>query len=191
VLALLVAPAALAIEPGLPQRTHALGVSARLGLLRGEPARLERDAGFGFGASFAWFYRPGLAILIHGDHDRFGSANDTRDQLSRTSFTALQALAMPLRGLLPWTALGAGVGVGLFRSPDRDVQPMERTDTVPLVRWAAGLGVEVHRRVNVGVACNYDWVFTGASVDLPGSGGRDVTVFDDTFHLAVGMDYFF
>jgi len=190
-LALCLAPAAFALEPGLPQRTHAVGGSLRLGLLRGEPARLERDAGFGIGVSFAWYYRAGLAVLVQGDYDRFGSANDAGDQLTRTTFTAMQTLAMPLGRLLPWMGLGGGVGIGLFRTRDRDIVPKERTDTLPVIRWGAGLGLEVDRRVIVGVACAYDWVFTGASVDLPGSGGGDVIVFDDTFHLAAGVDYFF
>ena len=104
----------------------------------------------------------------------------------------MQAMAWPLEKLLPWAALGGGLGVGVFRTPDDETEPMEVTDAVPIVRASVGVGYEVHRRVTVGLSANYDWVFTGDSVTVQVGSRRDeVTVFDDTVHFAVGIDHFF
>jgi hypothetical protein len=190
--AVLLAPAAHALEPGLPQRTHSIGGSLRLALLRGEPAQLEPDAGFGFGVWFRWFYGEGLALAVEADYDHFGSGNDPNDQLSRTTFLAMQQFARPLGKLLPWMGLGAGVGIGVFRTPDRTVRPMELTDDVPVLRACGGVEYEIQRRAVIGVGAGYDVVLLGDSVGVPGLGARhDVTVFDDTFAFAAVVDYFF
>jgi len=191
-MALLAAAPAYALEPGLPQRTHSLGGTLRLGILRGEPTRLKRDGGFGFGVKFRWFYRLGLALAVQADYDRFGSPNDPEDQLSRTSFTVMQAAAWPLAELLPWVAFGGGIGVGVFRTNDDETEPMDVTDTVPIVRVGAGIGYEIHRRATIGISAGYDWVFTGDSVSTLDNGRRrNLTVFDDTVHIAAGADYYF
>ena len=183
---LLAAPVASALEPGLPQRVHTLGGALRLPILRGEPTDLERDAGFGFGVCSHWFYRPGLALAVTADYDRFGSPIDPDDQLSRFTFSVSQLAALPLGRLLPWAAFGAGVGVGLFRRPDGATI----TDTMPVLRAAGGLALEIHRRTTVGVSAGYDFVFGGDSVGGGTGSGRD-TVFDDTAHVALGADYYF
>jgi hypothetical protein len=179
------ASSALALEPGLPQRVHAVGGAIRIPVLRGEPAGLARDVGFGFAVGSHWFYRPGLGLCVTGDYDRFGSPIDPEDQLSRFGFSVAQVAAHPLGRLLPWAAAGGGLVVGLYRRPGTTI-----TDTMPLLRASAGLALEVHRRATVGVSGGYDFVFAGDSVAAGGS-GRRVTVFDDIVYAAVGLEYFF
>lgn len=177
-------PRALALEPGLPQRVHAVGGAVRIPVLRGEPAGLARDVGFGFAVGSHWFYRPGLGLGVTGDYDRFGSPIDPEDQLSRFGFSVAQVVAHPLGRLLPWAAAGGGVAVGLYRRPGTTI-----TDTMPMLRASAGLALEVHRRATVGVSGGYDFVFSGDSVAAGGSGR--VTVFDDIVYAAVGLEYYF
>ena len=185
VLAMTVASSADALEPGLPQRVHTVGASVRVPVLRGEPTELARDVGFGFAVGSQWFYRQGLALCVAGDYDRFGSPIDPEDQLSRFGFHAAQLFAYPLGRLLPWAAFGGGVAVGLYRHSGVTI-----TDTMPMLRASAGLALEVHRRVTVGVSGGYDLVFGGDTVTAVGS-SRRITVFDDIAYAALGLEYYF
>jgi hypothetical protein len=179
------APAlALALEPGLPQRVHSVGGALRAPILLGEPAELTRDVGFGFAVGTQWFYRPSLGLSLAAEYDRFGSAIDTDDQLSRFSFRAAQLFAWPFGRLLPWAALGGGAVVGLYRHSGVTV-----SDTMPMAGASAGLAVEVHRRTTVGVGAGYDLIFMGDSVAIDGN--RRVTVFDDVAYATLGVEYYF
>ncbi|MEK6607441.1 MAG: hypothetical protein AABZ30_07255 [Myxococcota bacterium] len=170
---------ARAIEPGGPGRAHGAGVSARAGMLVGEPRDLAQDWGIGFGVHGAWFYRPHLGLRLELDYDRFAGLRETRTRLSYATLGLMPVAAYGLGPWLAWAGVGAGVVIAHFRTNalafSRDPVceydptlgnrcPASEAALVPVGRASGGVGYEVARNVVVGARFEYDLVVSDRTV---------------------------
>jgi hypothetical protein len=167
---------------------------------------LEPTDGFSLGASLEHRYAaldPGLAFGIGLDlfHDRFSMSVpadpatvgavgiDGTRVVSQTSFTVLQTAALTLGRARLFTAIGGGVTVGFFSSPEHELLPGSSSAVQPLARGAAGFDVRIRGRAAVAVRADYTHVFTHPT--FVSEAGQSYHPFGDLFDVGVGLLYRF
>jgi len=200
-------------EAAEPDRTT-LAMEARLALLRGDAARFNNQAGFGFGitADYRWGQLGPVLLSAGGDlfFDRFStnetlvvtttadptgsprevSLQDTR-QLTHTSFVGMQRARLAIGRWAGVAGGGGGFSVSHFHQPINDIVLVsqelpseERTSVVPLIRAEGGLWFDAWRDTALYVQLTYNWLFSSERV----SSGKPFT---DVMDIGFGAAYHF
>ncbi|HJZ84154.1 MAG TPA: outer membrane beta-barrel protein [Polyangia bacterium] len=190
-----------------PPRTS-VGLEARLALLRGDATRFNNQAGFGIGvyAHYRWWGRGPLGLWAGLDlfHDRFfqtvqvvvhgidmttGQPRDfmyeDSQQLTHTSFVAMQALRGALGRWSMGAAGGAGFSVAHFYRPYDGITPMQdKSSVVPVVRAQGGVAYDAWRDTSLKLQFTYNWMFSDDTVIY----GKPFT---DVMDVGLGLVYRF
>lgn len=118
---------------------------------------------FGLGADFAY-------ERVQHDKETQIPFGPTTQLLSHMTFAALLVLDGIFDRWRPWVTAGAGISVAQYRDPATDpMMPMgvDTSAVVPLVQLAAGLGFEVWRGIDLGLAAQADLTFSSETVGTP------------------------
>jgi hypothetical protein len=189
--------------PPVEPPSTSVGLEARLALLRGEGADLAPTAGFGFGLSARrrWFAggRLGLWGGLDLAYDRFARtirvtginqggmmvAYDDTQQLTHTSFAALQTARVDLGSWSGVLAAGGGFSVAHFFRPADGVNAQEDLSSfVPLVCAQATVGYQLWPRTALELSFHYNWLFSDDRI-----GTRKP--FTDVMDVSLGAAYRF
>jgi hypothetical protein len=138
----------------------AVGLSHRL-----PPAGQDVPPAFGFTLSASAGYRYAvvgerlaLEAVVGFNFQRFArsfqslapTVSYTRD-LSIGDFLLMQSVALLLGPVRPSVAVGAGVSLGHFRSPENAAMPDEERETLAVMQGQAGLDFPIKPEMDVGV----------------------------------------
>jgi hypothetical protein len=120
---------------------------------------------------------PGMEVQVDGDR-----------QLSTGEFVASQTLTAVFGRWRPWLAVGGGVSIGHFTSPETRYRPGESRRVLPVVQGGAGFHLEVAPQTDAGLQLDYAHLFEPAYVT---EGGERLHVFGDRLALRLEMQYRF
>jgi hypothetical protein len=191
-------------EPAAPPPNE-ISVHARLAYRVGNDAQaVGPNAGFSLGGMFERRYfasRRGIELGAAVDffYDRFstsvvGSAMDATGQetqyaadrtLSRTSFALLQTVGWRTPDLRIFTAVGAGITIGYFSSPELVLRPGNTTAAQPLARAALGAEIALSPLTAVILRADYSHAFTRPLFTT--EAGPAYSLFGDVFDAGAGM----
>jgi hypothetical protein len=163
-----------------PPRPNGVAVHARFAYRVGtEGKSLGPAAGFSLGGTFERRYRArerGLELGLAADffYDRFatavvGSAPDATGQetvfagertLSQTSFAVLQTVGWRATDMRTFAAIGPGVTIGYFSSPEGNLRPGSKTTAQPLARAVLGTEFALSPFTAVIIRVDYTHLFT-------------------------------
>jgi hypothetical protein len=203
------APSMPSAEPaGRPP--NALSIYGRFAYRVGDPGQtLGPAAGFSLGGSverrylaLARGFELGGAIDFFYDRFAMDVTGSTLDQngntvpapgtrtFTHTSFALLQTAALALDSIRPFAAVGAGVDIGYFSSPESDLRPGSQTAVMPLVRGALGIEVPIGGGVAVAVRADYTHLYNrpryGTTPAGPGL-GASLMFWGDLFDVGAGV----
>lgn len=128
-------------------------------------ARALADLGrlrLGLGASFA--YR-------RVQHDKTSAIpfGDTQQFVSHMTFAGLLMLDGIFGRVRPWLGVGGGVSVAQYQNPA--TEPSQSATNLgavlPLIQVAAGVGVEVWKHMDIGLAGEIDPTFSSVAIGMP------------------------
>jgi hypothetical protein len=207
------APAVPIPAPGEPKPPPANTVSvyARFAYRVGDAARrLPPAGGFSIGGSVERRYLrlpPSfeLGAAVDFFYDRFAmdvvgqtldpSGNPTTAPGTRmfthTSFALLQTAAIALDSIRPFAAIGGGVDIAYFSTPEPALAPGTQTAVMGLVRGVLGLEIPIGLGVAVGVRVDYTHVLNTPSYTPKPSGGVGagpaISFWGDLFDAGAGV----
>ena len=193
-----------ATAPALPPPNE-ISVHARLAYRIGNDAQaVGPAAGFSLGGMFERRYfasRRGIELGAAVDffYDRFstavvGSSPDATGQetqyaasrtLSRTSFALLQTVGGRTTGLRIFAAVGPGITIGYFSSPELVLRPGNTTAAQPLARAALGAEIALSSLTAVVLRADYSHSFTRPLFTT--DAGPAYSLFGDVFDAGAGM----
>jgi len=182
-----------------------ISVHARLAYrVGGDSQAVGPAAGFSLGGMFERRYfasRRGveLGAAIDFFYDRFstsvvGSAPDATGQeteyaasrtLTRTSFALLQTVGWRTTGLRIFAAVGPGITIGYFSSPELVLRPGSTTAAQPLARAALGAEIAMSSLTAVILRADYSHAFTRPLFTT--DAGTGYSLFGDVFDAGAGM----
>jgi hypothetical protein len=185
---------------------NALSVHARFAYRLGnEGSRLGPAAGFSLGGSFERRYlvapdgRFELGAAVDFFYDRFsrgvtGSSMVAPGQeqpfaaqrtLSQTSFALLQTAGLRAGPVRPFVAVGVGLTLAYFNTPEADLRPGTANATQPLGRAVAGVDIAVSHAASLTVRADYTHLWTRPTFVT--TAGQSYDLFGDLFDMGLGM----
>jgi len=195
-------PVPVAAAPAPPP--NEISVHARLAYRIGSDAQVGPSAGFSLGGMFERRYlasRRGMELGAAVDffYDHFstavvGSSVDATGQetqyaadrtLSRTSFALLQTVGWRTPDLRIFAAVGAGITIGYFSSPELVLRPGNTTAAQPLARAALGAEIALSPLTAVVLRADYSHAFTRPLFTT--EAGPAYSLFGDVFDAGAGM----
>jgi hypothetical protein len=181
-----------------------ISAQARLAYRIGSDAQVGPAAGFSLGGMFERRYfasRRGLELGAAVDffYDHFstavvGSSVDATGQetqyaadrtLSRTSFALLQTVGWRTTDLRIFAAVGPGVTIGYFSSPELVLRPGNTTAAQPLARAALGAEIALSPLTALVLRADYSHAFTRPLFTT--QAGPAYSLFGDVFDAGAGM----
>ncbi|HXU79783.1 MAG TPA: hypothetical protein VN914_00180 [Polyangia bacterium] len=127
--------------------------------------------------TFKKMVSPGMEVDAQGDR-----------LLSTGEFAASQTLTVVLGRYRPWLAVGGGVSIDHFTSPETRYRPGESRRTLPLVLGAAGFHLEVAPQTDAGLQLDYAHLFEPTFTT---EGGERLHLFGDRLAARLEMQYRF
>jgi hypothetical protein len=152
----LVVPLA-ALPPALPQEGWGAAVNFTRALINVGRMRFGLGADFGYGRV---------------QHDKYNSQwiGPSLQFVSHTTVAGLLVLDGIFDRLRPWLTAGGGFSIAQYTDPHLSNDPIpsvELVRVVPLLQFAAGLGVRVWRNLDVGLGTQIDLTFSSDMIANP------------------------
>jgi hypothetical protein len=150
--------------------------------------RYHELAGVELGAALTFSYQrfatgvEGSSMKAPGQEELF----DGQRVLSKTGFALLQTVAFRVARLRPFLALGPGLVVSFFSSPELALRPGSKTAVQPIAEASAGLEVDVARDTAVVARVDVIHPFTDP-VFTPGASSPRYTLFGDVLTAGFGL----
>jgi hypothetical protein len=178
------APAPAAAPPASPtapepRLARALGVWGRGAYrLAPESDRIGPAFGFALGANFEYRYLRTAALLDLGVAVDFSFARfatsvarsmeppgaaqpyDETRALNQTNFALMQTLALALPSVRPFAAVGAGVSISFFSTPEPGLAPGSMSAAQPIACARIGVDTPLSKTMSVTVAADFTHAFT-------------------------------
>ena len=188
-------------EPPPPSLANSFALMAQYAYrFRTGGANVEPTSGFSLGGGFEHRILtlpsgPEVGVAVQFFYDRFATgvggaatvpgAVDSTRELSETSFALSGTAAWPAGWFRPYLALGAGVTVGYFSSPEAELAPGSATAVQPLARLAGGFDFALSPTVAIVVQTDYTLTFTRPKFTTDAL--TTYSLFGDLFHLGAGF----
>jgi hypothetical protein len=126
---------------------------------------------------FARMVAPGMEVQQEGDR-----------MLSMGEFAAWQTLTGVFGRVRPWLAVGGGLGLDHFTSPEQRYEPGESRQTAGVVGGGAGFHLEVAPQTDAGLQFDYLHHFGPAFTTMA---GERLHLFGDRLAVRLEMQYRF
>ena len=162
---------------------------------------LGPHAGFSLGLMYERRYlavsggKGELGVAIDAAYSRFATSGqpspvpemnyDTKRLQTQTSFALMQTAGCPVGRVHPFAALGAGVTIGYFSTPEVDLRPGSAQATMPLVRALAGVDIVISPAASLTIRASYSHAFSRPTFTT--EMGTTFTLFGSLLDVGAGM----
>ncbi len=189
------------VAPAVSEGKHAISV------FLGESYRLASGdapgpaSGFSVGGTFERLYLrlgppDGTALVLGASlsffHDHFtqglSQAPDDR-VLTQTGFVVAQTAAVPFSGVTPWIAIGAGLTIAYFSTPETALSPGSASAHQPVL--AGGVGLDVAIKPGLGIRARVNITHTLTRPTFVTASGSRLDLFGDLLDSGIGLFYRF
>jgi hypothetical protein len=188
-------------EPPAPLANR-LRVSAAFAYRPDDGGSIVTQAGFSVGGSFERRYLAlaggaDLGVAIDGSFTRFATAGSpvivpgqalsysaTRT-LTQTGFALLQTAGWQIGRVRPFVAVGGGVTIGYFSTPEDELRPGTASTTQPMARAVAGLDIAFSPTTALTIRTSYTHMFTDPKFISEAAGS--FALFGSLLDVGVGM----